>query len=268
MIVALSQLNFRDLGGLPTRDGRRLRPGVLYRSEGPASFTAEHRRELEVLGIRLICDLRAEVERSAAPHDEGSTARLLHLDLTNDLRSQTNEGWSALRDDPSEAGARTAMKLNYAAMPAALHPHLRSLVDAVIDGEIPILMHCTAGKDRTGVLVALLLTILGVSPKAVVEDYLRSDVFARNLRLGGSIAHAFEKTFGFTPSEATITAMIGVDADFLDAALQSVTRHYGSVERYFHTASVDEARIELLRAALLIEAGDGAPVMSQERGNE
>jgi protein-tyrosine phosphatase len=263
MTVALSQLNFRDLGGLPTRDGRRLRPGMLYRSEGPASFAAEHQHELQALGIRLICDLRAEVERRAAPHDDGMTARRLHLDLANDLRSETNEGWSALRNDPSEAGARAAMQLNYAAMPAALLPHLRGFVDAIIAGETPVLMHCTAGKDRTGVLVALLLTVLGVPEDVVVADYLRSDVFAKNLRLGGSIAHAFEQTFGFTPSEATINAMIGVDPGFLAAALHAVTVRHGSVERYFASAGIGEAQLAQLCATLL---ADGDQTMSPERG--
>src|SRR5580698_4423879 len=101
MTVALSKLNFRDVGGLPAGSGKWVRPGVLYRSEGPANFTDEHRRELGELGIKLICDLRADVERRVAPNDWSATARLFNLEVTHDLRNATNEGWGALRHDPS-----------------------------------------------------------------------------------------------------------------------------------------------------------------------
>src|ERR1700722_12917705 len=183
MTVALSRFNFRDGGGLPTIDGHRLRCGVLYRSEGPANFRAEHHQELAALHIRLICDLRAQSERSAAPNDWSATARILNLDLTNDLRAKPNEAVT-LRDDPTEAGVRTAMKLNYSAIPGAFHSRWPELIDSLIGGETPLLVHCTAGKDRTGVLVALLLRLVGVPHEEVVADYCRSAVYGRNLRLG------------------------------------------------------------------------------------
>jgi protein-tyrosine phosphatase len=250
MTVALSRLNFRDLGGLPAAGGV-LRHHALFRSEGPASFLDDHHAELERLGIRLICDLRAPVEREAAPHRWPHAARTLHLDLTNDLRSEASEGWAALRNDPSEAGALRAMTLNYAAMPAALHPQLAPLADALLAGGLPVLIHCTAGKDRTGVLIALLLILLGVPREAVVADYLRSDIFAANLRLGGSIADAFVKTFGFTPSQATINAMIGVNPAFLEAAFAAIDQHWGSLADYFRSAGLTGARQAQLCAALV-----------------
>jgi len=255
MTKALSLLNFRDLGGLPAAGGRHLRYGVLYRSEGPANFAAVHRQELAELDFRLICDLRAEVERNAAPNDWSATARLLNIDVTNDLRSETNEGWSALRDDPTAAGAQAAMKMNYAAIPGALHPYMRAMIAAIAGGETPALIHCTAGKDRTGVLVALLLEFLGVGRQAILADYLLSDVFGKNLRLGGSIAHAFQETFGFVPSDETITAMIGVFPEFLETALDTVTEKWGSTEAFFASAGVDAELRDAFRAALL--AGDG-----------
>jgi protein-tyrosine phosphatase len=249
--AALSKLNFRDLGGIAAVDGRVLRERRLYRSEGPASFSPVHHAELAGLEIRLICDLRSAVEREAAPNDWSAGARLLNLEMTQDLRVATNGGWSALRDDPSEAGARRAMQANYAAMPAALQPHLAKLVAAILAGECPVLIHCTAGKDRTGVLVALLLAQLGAPMAAIEADYLRSDIFAKNLRLGNSIAHAFERSFGFVPSEATIDAMIGVDPDFLAAAFAAVTEGWGSVDAYFHAAGISAEQSEALRAVLL-----------------
>ncbi len=255
MIKALSSLNFRDLGGLPAADGRRLRYDMIYRSEGPGSFSAEHRRELRALDIRFICDLRSEVERRTAPNDWNETGRLLHFDVTSDLRTATNQGWSSLRNDPSEDGAKTAMKANYMAIPTALHPRIVPLIDAIIDRETPVLIHCTAGKDRTGVLVALLLALLEVPYEDIVCDYLRSDVFAKNLRLAGSIADAFNETLGFRPSAATINAMIGVDTEFLDAAFTTVVRDWGSIGAYFASAGSDRGRCERFRDVLLEDGG-------------
>src|SRR3546814_9409940 len=76
--------------------------------------------------------------------------------------------------------SRSAMLVNYRDMPRALLPHLHLLIEAIIAGEMPMLVHCTAGKDRTGVTIAVLLLALGVSREDVVRDYLRSDVFADN----------------------------------------------------------------------------------------
>src|SRR3546814_2654587 len=69
MTEALSKLNFRDVGCLPADGGRQVRRGLIFRSEGPASFDIDHHRELEALNIRLVCDLRSETERDAAPNN-------------------------------------------------------------------------------------------------------------------------------------------------------------------------------------------------------
>src|SRR3546814_4485370 len=78
-------------------------------------------------------------------------------------------------------------------MPRALLSHLHLLVEAIIAGEMPMLVHCTAGKDRTGVTIAVLLLALGVSREDVVRDYLRSDVFADNVQMAKAAAHSFEE---------------------------------------------------------------------------
>src|SRR3546814_4853356 len=69
MTEALSKLNFRDVGCLPADGGRQVRRGLIFRSEGPASFDIDHHRELEALNISLVCDLRSETERDAAPNN-------------------------------------------------------------------------------------------------------------------------------------------------------------------------------------------------------
>ncbi len=252
MTVALSKLNFRDIGGLPTEAGGVVRPGIIYRSEGPANFEPVHRDELAALGIRLVCDLRADTERAKDPNDWADGARLLNLDVTADLRVQTNDGWMALKDDPSPEAARKALIDNYSAIPEAIRPHLRALVIAIVEGETPVFIHCTAGKDRTGVMLALLLRAVGVSDDLIFADYLRSDIFGQNLRLRGGIHEQFEEHFGFRPSEAVIDAMIGVDLDMLNAALAAVDRDWTSIEGYFAAANIDGPLLTRFREALVV----------------
>src|SRR3546814_6305110 len=104
---ALSKQNLRDVGCLPADGGRQVRRGLIFRSEGTASFDIDHHRELEALNIRLVCDLRSETERDAAPNNWcGPDCRLFHLDMNTDLRASGNEGWTTLKNDPSEHGAR------------------------------------------------------------------------------------------------------------------------------------------------------------------
>jgi protein-tyrosine phosphatase len=250
--LALSKLNFRDLGGLPTLDGRVIRSGVLFRSEGPASFFDEHRAELGALGVRSVCDLRSASERHAAPNDWcGPGCRVLHLDMNTDLRAAGAEDWESLRRDPSSANARRVMMRNYCLMPAALSPHLVKIVVALLAGEIPMIMHCTAGKDRTGVAVAMLLTLLGVAREDILSDYAKSDVFGRNLRIAGSVNEAFRTSFGFVPSDEVIAMLIGTDSEFLLAALATVELDWGSMAGYFEASGVDADRQEQLRATLL-----------------
>lgn len=252
MTIALSKLNFRDLGGLQTSDGQQVRHGLLFRSEGPASFFDEHRAELSALGFRAVCDLRSQGERETAPNDWcGPDCRLLNLDMNTDLRAQGEDIWESLRNTPSTDNARRVMTENYRMMPQALEPHMQPLVDALIGGEVPMIVHCTAGKDRTGVVIALLLGLFGVSMGDIVADYSKSDIFGENMRIAGSIEDGFLKSFGFVPDAPVVSMLIGTEQDFLMAALQHVESRWGGINRYFDAVGVDAARQKALKEMML-----------------
>ena len=131
------------------------------------------------------------------------------------------------------------MTQNYAAMPAALLAHWRAIADVLLDGGVPALVNCTAGKDRTGVAIALLLELLGVEREVIVADYLRSSVFADNMAIQGSIERGFLESFGFVPGKHVIDAMIGVDKDYLGAAQAEVEARWGGIAAYFAAAGID-----------------------------
>lgn len=242
-------LNFRDVGGLPLNDGGHVRSGLFYRAEGPKNFIDRHLQNLKALGIRTIFDLRSDGERDRDPHDwQNDDCQWLHLDMNTDLRAADTTEWERLRDDPDPALSRKVMGQNYQAMPAALLPHWSQISGAFIEGAVPALINCTAGKDRTGVAVGLLLTMIGVEREAIIADYLKSDIFGQNMVLQGSIEQGFMDSFGFMPNQAAIDALIGVDANYVIAALDQVVAQWGGIEGYCDAAGVDAAMRSEVRA--------------------
>ncbi len=263
MTVALSKLNFRDVGGLRAVDGRVIRPNLIFRSEGPANFMAAHHEELEAIGFKTICDLRSAIEREEAPNDwAGPDCRMLHLDINIDIRAQGEESdpadehdwgdlWGSLRNDPTAERAHWVMSESYRHMPAALLPNMKLIVQSLIDGDVPMMIHCTAGKDRTGVSVGLLLLLAGVGHDDVIADYQRSVIFGENMWVTGAIEVGFNKMFGFMPDRDVVDATTGVNPDYLESALAEVRKRWGTVADYFTAAGVDNAMQARLREAML-----------------
>lgn len=240
MTDQLPRLNFRDIGGLPTEAGGFVRPGIFYRSEGPKNFAGQHLADLKALGVRAIFDLRSDGERERDPHDwHDDDCQWLALDMNTDLRAADTTEWERLRDDPDPKLSQLVMSQNYAAMPGALLPHWSTLAKTLLEGRVPAIINCTAGKDRTGVAVGLLLKTVGVTRDAIVADYLKSDIFGKNMELQGSIEQGFMESFGFMPNQAAVDALIGVDAAYLLASVDQIDTKWGGIEGYCDAAGVD-----------------------------
>jgi hypothetical protein len=210
IVASLASLNFRDLGGLPLAGGLRVKTGVLYRGPGPARLGDEHRETLRKLGIRLVCDLRSEPERRDGMHACDAPTRFLRLDVPNDFVDETSLGLRLLIRRPNVEGARMAMCASYAAMPERIRPHLPTFMDALCAGSVPALVHCTAGKDRTGVLMALLLLFLGVPEGTAFEEYLQSSYDGLAALGDRAPASPIGSLLRATPDPGIIAALRGV----------------------------------------------------------
>ncbi|MEY2944172.1 MAG: hypothetical protein RLY97_2186 [Pseudomonadota bacterium] len=244
-------LNFRDLGGIPAIGGS-IRKNVIYRSEGPRNFLPHHLDVLQSIGFRAIVDLRSAGERADAPHQwHGPDCRWLELDVNADLRVFGHEGRERLIVGPDPEIAIATMVETYREIVGSLVPHWPVIAEVLLAGDLPMLLNCTAGKDRTGVAIALLLEILGVARDVIIKDYLRSQIFTNNLMCAGEVEPGMMASFGFMPSPGQIDALIGVRKDYLAAAWDEIAQHWMDVPQYFAAAGVDDKAQRQIRAVLI-----------------
>jgi protein-tyrosine phosphatase len=236
--------NFRDLGGYATQDGRRLRWGKLYRSGSMAAFTTVAYERLAALGVRVVCDLRTTTERESSPVEWRRVPNLSYwardYDMSfGDLRTLLAS------DMPTAAQAREAMAVGYRSLPFEQAPAYAELFRRLIAGDTPLVFNCSAGKDRTGVAAALILSALGVDEETIVEDYLLSN---RALDRGGWAASPLLGKV----SQDVVEAILGVDASYIASALATVDERHGSLPRYLHDElGVTERDVRTLQDHLL-----------------
>lgn len=244
---------FRDLGGMLTTDGRRLAPRRLFRADALNSPDIDRDRLLPELGLRLVCDLRNAEERELARclHWLDPAPRSLHVELSANLAVPAAPLVRRMIAAPDPEAALALMRLTYASMPRAASSRLHVLFEALAGGEWPAVIHCTAGKDRTGFTVAVLLAALGVDRDAIYADYLlgsRRDP----LQVDSPSSRFLARLLGrdLVPDEARF--MNGVRGEFLDASLEAIEREWGSMRSYLHQGlGLDEARLTRLRGQFL-----------------
>lgn len=239
--------NLRDFGGYATADGRRVKSGMLYRSGTMFLLTGEDEAHLAALGIATICDFRRSDERRQEPtrwHGEGTEywSRDYH-DSTGTLSAMITEATI------SPARIREFMIELYRDIPTDHAPAYRAMFDRLASGQVPLLINCAAGKDRTGVGAALILNLLGVPRETIVADYLLTNQadFGRLLsRKGTTLAR-----FAHLPAE-TIRPVLAAEPAYLDAMFAKLDRSHGGIDGYLaDVIGVDADARERIRSHLL-----------------
>lgn len=237
--------NFRDAGGYRTADGRTVRRGLFYRSGSLGRLTPAGEARLESLAIRAIVDLRSTEERAS-----DTNARLASAGMGYWARdyafSQGNV--VALMRDPanhSPAAARAIMLDAYRNFPREQAPGYRELFARLAaGGKGAVVVNCSAGKDRSGLATALVLTALGVPYATVRRDFLLSNGAPGMASLAAAMA-------GVLPPGA-VQPLLGVEPAYLDAAFAQIRHDHGSVNGYLRRElGVGPAQIRQLRARLL-----------------
>lgn len=238
---------------MPAAGGRRIRSHALLRADRLAGLTADDWNTLAGLGITTICDLRSEAERLEHPNRVPAHLSVAELrcDISNDLRADPSLA-RLLVDEPNARGAERVMIEIYRRFPAYMGGTLATLIERLLEGGSPLLVHCSAGKDRTGFVIAMLLHALEVPEGLIRADYLASRTWA------GADSHraSLEARLGtfIQPHElkAAVDTVLDVREVYFEAAMDSLRAEYGSVRRYLEMAAgVPAAHIDRLCNDLL-----------------
>jgi protein-tyrosine phosphatase len=255
--ILASVPNFRDIGGYTGVDGRTVRHGQIFRSQLIHNAAPADLETLKKIGIRYVCDLRGEPERATAPNSwiEQPFPVLTHLDIGMDVRASAGELLGIIAADPTVNGVRGMMMFTYSLLPRAFEGKLEGLLNDMIAGsQSPMLIHCTAGKDRTGFLTALILLTLGVPLDQVHYDYALTEKYTDMERMMAASAAYLKGIVGdkLEADAEMLRLLCGTSTDYLNAALGAIERDYGSVDNYLaETAGLDAAKREKLRVRLL-----------------
>jgi protein-tyrosine phosphatase len=245
--------NFRDLGGYATEDGRTVRWGLFYRSDHLAQLTDADLAKLHALGIKLVCDFRSPEEKAEDPDRLPAEAppTLVELPIFDQsfspvaFREKITSGTlgdTDLRQMLIEGNRMFATR--YAPQYAAMFERLTHRE------QLPALVHCTAGKDRTGFAAAVLLRTLGVPLDTVYEDFLLTNHYT---------AAEIERTLWivrlvslFRTDPDQVRPVLGVERAYLEAAFSAIEEQHGSFETYRRDAlGLDDAETAAFRTLAL-----------------
>jgi len=208
--------NLRDLGGWRGHQGQALRHGVLFRSDALHRLTDQDLVTLEATGLSTVCDLRGTREAAAAPSRLPPGARAVPLPIEPRIGASLRD----LLANGAATRAETTRLLGVAYLNYATEqlPVYRQLCDLILEDERrPLLFHCSAGKDRTGLGAALILSALGVSREQILADYVATDRFWRR-------DHPLPDD---APEEAK-QAILDTHPALLAAALEAAVAPFGS----------------------------------------
>ena len=241
--------NFRTLAGIRTADGRMIRAGRLFRSEVLSELSEDDIRRARTIDIGLVCDLRNRRER-ATHSNRWPEAEQVHTVLRKDgagIRTAPRTAWEAqlLEEHFDEEQARQYMLEAYRCMPRELAGHIFAMVEYWgRPGSSGILVHCMAGKDRTGFVCAMILSLLGVPVDTILANYLAS---AQRLIQSNRMHALLSRSFGaeIPPRAQRAAHAIGtVRVEYLEAAFGEIVREHGSIDGYLATvAGPDGVRI-------------------------
>lgn len=242
--------NFRDYGGYALAGGGRLKSGLLWRSAQHRDASDADLARIDALALGTVIDLRGESERADHPcrRSAGFAAKVIwgpgetagtttapHLAAADGVITE-EQGAAALRHSYESMAFRDNLLVAY-----------RGYVDALETGE-PSLIHCFAGKDRTGLIVAIFHKLMGVHDDDVMADYLLTNVAGKvDERIAAGAAH-IRSRYGNGITDGGIRALMTVREDYLHAAFASIAAEHASLEDYAdQRLGLDAARLERLR---------------------
>jgi len=257
-VLAMERINnFRDYGDLPTRGGGRVRKGLLFRSAHHARASAADAARLVELGIATVTDLRHPDEQADQPTTWRPTLAIEVIEEPALAAGEPAEAphIAAFRNSDFSATAMADfLEGHYGLMPFdPRHVSLfRRYFAALAEREGGMLIHCAAGKDRTGILAWLTHHLLDVHPDDIMADYLLTNEAGGIAERLPFVKRRMEETYNRSIDPKALVAMLTVRPEFMANCLRAIGEHSGSVDGYLETVlGIDAARREAIRTRLI-----------------
>ncbi|MFL5295310.1 MAG: tyrosine-protein phosphatase [Phenylobacterium sp.] len=246
--------NFRDFGGYDTVHGRPLKRGVLYRSANHAYATDADLARMRELSLAAIVDLRRSEERTREPSKRwpGFAAPVIENDILSD-----HGDWAEMMKAVDHVGAEWFFNDGMAYYRRAPfeprhHDLFRRYFHTLAEVDGPVVVHCAAGKDRTGLICALTHHLAGVHEDDVMADYLLTNDEARLARKMAFLGPWLRDTCGKVVDEAGLRVAVSVHPEYLQTAFAVIRETHGSIDAYLEDViGVDVGLRERLHARLL-----------------
>lgn len=250
-VVFESLYNFRDLGGHRTADGSTTAAGVLFRADGLHRASPSDRRRLLSLGIRTVVDLRSDGERRAEGIFGAPTVRVHHAPLIERVWGEGERPvWA--REDLDGPGLLASL---YDWLLSERADVIASAVTALAESDGPAVFHCSAGKDRTGLVAALLLSTCGVATETIAADYAGSAAAMPGLQrwyrdndprspVAGPTSGGVDERDAAEAARAV--AHLAAEPATMLQTLEAVAARWGSARRYLVVAGVPEGHLRRL----------------------
>jgi protein-tyrosine phosphatase len=247
--------NFRDFGGYLGIDGRPVKRGHLFRSANYASITEQGLSQFSTTGIKLVVDLRRGPERITSPSQ-------LPPNQVETIFSSLGDGDGVtlpphlqfIKDgDLTVERCHDHMMSSYRRIPWEPQ-HLatfKQTFDRLASGDGPLVIHCAAGKDRTGILCGLILHVLGVSQDDILHDYLLTNAVPLDTQWLNEYAKRMSDMFDRTIEPLTLLPMLGVHEDFLVQAWDEMARRNDGIDGYLTDLGVKDDLRDRLQERLL-----------------
>ncbi len=221
--------NFRDLGGYVSANGKQIKWGTLYRSGSLASLTKGDLAQIEQLGIKWICDLRSTTEVTAQQTPEIPNIPNINIPIGTAKNEPVEHQKLDLPADQSIY--EPLMGESYKVFASSLDSY-REIFEQILTRQTPFLFHCTAGKDRTGVLGALLLKVLDVPEKIIFSDYELTNQYTDEI-----LSEMVDLIKAFTGKSApldvnAVRPMAEAKPSYLKIAFTEMEKLYGSVDAF------------------------------------